>query len=61
LRQAIAHAFGDQVLLISNDLILAFGHLVELFVFSSYFSFAQAIRVLVLPIHSSRGRMRTQG
>jgi hypothetical protein len=60
LRQAIAHAFGDQVFLISNDLILAFGHLVELFVFSS-FSFAQAIRVLVLPIHSSRGRMRTQG
>jgi hypothetical protein len=44
-------------LLISNDPVfgfsLAFGHLVELFVFfSSYFSFAQAIRVLVLPMHS---------
>jgi hypothetical protein len=41
---------------------LAFDHLVKLFVFSSSsFSFAQVVRVLVLPMHSSRGRLRTQG
>jgi hypothetical protein len=42
---------------------LAFGHLVELFIFSSSssFSFAQAVRVLVLTMHSSKGRLRTQG
>jgi hypothetical protein len=40
---------------------LAFGDLVELFIFSSSFSFAQAVRVLVLTMHSSRGRLRTQG
>jgi hypothetical protein len=36
LRQAVAHVFGDQVLLISNE---AFGHLVELFVFLFFFFF----------------------
>jgi hypothetical protein len=38
--------------------------LVELFVYSSSsfsFSFAQAVRVLVLTMHSSRGRLWTQG
>jgi hypothetical protein len=42
---------------------LAFGHLVERSVFSSSssFSFAQAVSVLVLTMHSSRGGLRTQG
>jgi hypothetical protein len=63
---SLAHVFGGQVLLISNDpgfgFSLAFDHLGELFVFScSSFSFAQAVRVLVLTMHSSRGRLRIQG
>jgi len=49
-------SLGTKFLLISNDPILAFRHLGELFVFSSSsFSFAQAILVLVLTMHSSRG------
>jgi hypothetical protein len=41
---------------------LDFGHFVELFIFSfSSFSFAQVVRVLVLPMHLSRGRLQTQG
>jgi hypothetical protein len=41
---------------------LTFGHLGELFVFSSSsFSFAQVICVLVLTMHSLRRRLRTQG
>jgi hypothetical protein len=40
------------------DFSLAFAHLVELIVFSSSsFSFAQVVRVLVLTMHSSRGRL----
>jgi hypothetical protein len=60
LRRVVAHVFGDQVLLISNDPVLAFLWflviwLSSLFFSSSSFSFAQAIHVLVLPMHSSRG------
>ena len=51
-------SLGTKFLLISNDPVLAFGHLGELFVFSSSsFSFAQVVRVLVLIMHSSRGRL----
>jgi len=39
-------SLGTKFLLISNDPVLAFGHLGELFVFSSSsFSFAQAVLV----------------
>ena len=60
-------SLGTKFCSFSNDpvlgLSLAFGHLGEFFVFSSSssFSFAQAVRVLVLTMHSSRGRLRTQG
>ena len=43
LRRAVAHVFGDQVLLISNDLVLAFIWLLVIWVssfFSSSISFA---------------------
>jgi hypothetical protein len=58
LCRAVAHVFGDQVFahfkLPHFGFSLAFGHLVELFVFSS-FSFAQVIRVLVLPMPHQGG------
>jgi hypothetical protein len=55
-------SLGTKFCSFSNDPILAFGHLGEFFVFfSSSFSFAQAVRVLVLTMHSSRGKLRTQG
>ena len=60
-------SLGTKFCSFSNDPVLgfslAFGHLGEFFVFSSSssFYFAQAVRVLVLTMHSSRGRLRTQG
>ena len=43
LHRAVAHVFGDQVLLISNDPVLAFplafGHLGEFIVFLFFFFF----------------------
>ena len=59
-------SLGTKFCSFSNDPVLgfylAFGHLGEFFLFSSFsFSFAQAVRVLVLTMHSSRGRLRTQG
>jgi hypothetical protein len=45
LCQAIAHVFGNQVLLISNDLVLAFGHLGEFLIFSSSSIFSQLLCV----------------
>ena len=59
-------SLGTKFCSFSNDPVLgfslAFGHLGEFFLFSSSsFSFAQAVRVLVLTMHSSRGRLRTQG
>ena len=59
-------SLGTKFCSFSNDPVLgfslAFGHLGEFFLFSSSsFSFVQAVRVLVLTMHSSRGRLRTQG
>jgi hypothetical protein len=55
-------SFGDQVLLTLNDLFgfyLAYGHLSEfLFFFLFLFAYAQMV---VLTMHSSRAKLRTQG
>ena len=64
LCRAVAHVFGDQALLASNDLFcfsLAFDHLGEFLLFF-FFSFSLLrLCVDVLTMHSSRGRLRTHG
>jgi hypothetical protein len=58
-------SLGTKFLLTSNDPVLTFLWLLAIWVSSLFslliFSFAEAVRVLVLTMHSSRGRLRTQG